>query len=223
MTRLALIRHAPTAWSATGRLQGRADVPLDPRARPDWRLPAALDGFRVVTSPLGRAVDTARLLGVEATVEPLLTEMDWGAWEGETVAGLRARLGAAMTGAEAEGLDFRPPGGESPRDVQARLAPLLRYLAERGEPTAAITHKGVIRAVFAEAAGWDMLGKPPVRLSWDAAHLFRLDRDGRPSVEALNLSLIRRPREGGGPGATAPSLALGSRLRGNDDGKRSRP
>lgn len=204
MTLLALIRHAPTAWSATGRLQGRADVPLDPSTLPDWRLPVALDGFRVVTSPLVRAVDTARVLGVDAEIEPLLTEMDWGAWEGETVAGLRERLGAAMTGAEAEGLDFRPPGGESPRDVQARLAPLLHYLAERGEPTAAITHKGVIRAVFAEATGWDMLGKPPGRLSWDAAHLFRLDREGKPTVERLNIPLARR-------------------LRGNDDGKRSRP
>ncbi|HEX5321357.1 MAG TPA: histidine phosphatase family protein, partial [Stellaceae bacterium] len=83
----------------------------------------------------------------------------------------------------------RPPGGESPRDVQQRLAPLLRDIARRGEPTAAITHKGVIRAIFAEAAGWDMLGKPPARLNWAAAHLFRLAPDGAPTVERLNLAL----------------------------------
>jgi probable phosphoglycerate mutase len=193
MTLLALIRHAPTAWSNEGRMQGRADVPLA-SPLPDWRWPAALDGFRAIASPLRRAVETARLLGISAEPEPRLTEMDWGDWEGETLAALRARLGPAMEDAEAQGLDFRPPGGESPRDVQARVAPLLRYIARAGGPVAGITHKGVIRAVFAQAAGWDMRGKPPARLSWEAAHLFWLDRDGAPRVERLNIPL----RDGGG-------------------------
>jgi len=218
MTVLALIRHAPTSWSKEGRMQGRTDVPLA-SPLPDWRWPAALDGFRVITSPLRRAVATARLLGVPADPEPLLTEMHWGDWEGETLAGLRQRLGPAMEDAEVRGLDFRPPGGESPRDVQARLAPLLRAIAGAGVSTAAITHKGVIRAVFAQASGWDMRGKPPVRLSWEAAHLFRLDRDGAPSIGELNVPLARHSREGGNPGASSGEVALDPRLRGNDDSK----
>lgn len=28
MTRLALLRHADTAWSVEGRIQGRRDIPL---------------------------------------------------------------------------------------------------------------------------------------------------------------------------------------------------
>lgn len=222
MILLALIRHAPTAWSNEGRMQGRADVPLA-APLPDWRWPAALDGFRVITSPLRRAVETARLLGVAAEPEPRLTEMDWGDWEGETLAQLRARLGAAMEDAEAAGLDFRPPGGESPRDVQARIAPLLHDLAKAGEPAAAITHKGVIRAVFALAARWDMLGKPPARLSWEAAHLFRLDRDGAPSIHELNLPLCRHFRESENPGRAMERLPLAPRLRGGDDSKRRGP
>ncbi|MGH7093663.1 MAG: histidine phosphatase family protein [Stellaceae bacterium] len=190
MTLLALIRHAPTEWSAAGRLQGRADPPLDPATLPEWRLPKALAGFRVIASPLCRAVETARLLGTAApAIEPRLVEMAWGAWEGQTLAELRARLGPAMAAAEAAGLDFRPPGGESPRDVQRRLVPLLAELAEAGGATAAITHKGVIRAMFALAAGWDMCGKPPDRLSWSGAHLFRLGAGGAPVVERLNLPL----------------------------------
>ena len=42
-------------------------------------------------------------------------------------------------------------------------------------PTLAVTHRGVIRAILAEATGWDMRGKPPARLDWDAVHLFMLD------------------------------------------------
>ena len=109
----------------------------------------------------------------------------------ETVAGLRARLGTEMAMAEAAGLDFRPPGGESPRDVQARVMSLLAEIARSGRPTAAITHKGVIRAVLALATDWDMRGKPPYRLSWSSAHLFRLDEAGWPAVMRLNLPLER--------------------------------
>jgi len=188
---LALIRHMPTAWNAAGRLQGRADTELDPRAMPDWRVPPELAGFRWLTSPLDRAVVTARRLRVDAAPAPALTEMAWGDWEGHTLAELRASLGAEMTVMEAKGLEFRPPGGESPRDVQGRVMPLLAEIAAGRRPIAAITHKGVIRAVLALATGWDMLGKPPYRLSWSAAHLFRLDPAGQPSVERLNLPLER--------------------------------
>jgi broad specificity phosphatase PhoE len=192
VTLLALIRHMPTEWNAAGVLQGRGDLPLALDLTPDWRLPTELDGFAWLTSPLRRAVETARRLGVcEAIVEPRLTEMAWGEWQGTSLAALRARLGAEMALAEAAGLDFRPPGGESPREVQVRIEPLLAEIARSGRPTAAITHKGVIRAVLALATGWDMRDKPPHRLSWAAAQLFRLDPAGRPAVERLNLPLER--------------------------------
>jgi broad specificity phosphatase PhoE len=196
MTLLGVIRHAATAWSEVGRLQGRSDPPLSPRgiacAR-DWRLPSELAGCRLLSSPLRRAVETARLFGCgEPALEPRLVEMAWGEWEGCRLAELRARLGERMTEDEARGLDFEPPGGESPRAVQLRLAPLLAEIARTGEPVAAVTHKGVVRALYALAAGWDMHTQPPCRLDWSAAHLFRLDPWGRPSVERLNVPLNRR-------------------------------
>ncbi|TMJ62708.1 MAG: histidine phosphatase family protein [Alphaproteobacteria bacterium] len=189
MTLLALVRHMPTEWNAAGRLQGREDLPLLMETAPEWRVPAELNGFLWLSSPLRRAVDTAHRLGIEPVIEPRLAEMGWGAWEGQTLAGLRARLGTEMAMAEAAGLDLRPPGGESPREVQARIMPLLAGIARSGKPTAAITHKGVIRAVLSLATGWDMRDKPPHRLSWSAAHLFRLDAAGRPVVARLNLPL----------------------------------
>jgi broad specificity phosphatase PhoE len=192
VTLLALIRHMPTAWNMAGRLQGREDLPLAVETAPDWLVPAELNGFRWLTSPLRRAVGTAHRLGIGAPViEPRLAEMGWGEWEGETLAGLRARLGTKMAMAEAAGLDFRPTGGESPREVQARVMALLAEIAHSDRPTAAITHKGVIRAVLSLATGWDMREKPPHRLSWSAAHLFRLDESGRPAVARLNLPLER--------------------------------
>lgn len=194
IARVWLIRHGPTAWNAEGRLQGRADIPLSPAGRAavaNWRLPEGLPGLPVVTSPLSRAQETAAILqlGREVTVEPRLTEMDYGAWEGETLAALRTRLGPALAENEARGLDFTPPAGESPRAVQARLRPLLAGWAAAGGARIAVCHKGVIRAVYAEAAGWDMTGKPPHRLAWDAAHGFDLGANGRPRIADLNRPL----------------------------------
>jgi probable phosphoglycerate mutase len=52
-----------------------------------------------------------------------------------------------------------------------------------------MTHKGVIRAVFALAAGWDMTTAPPSRLRRDCVHIFAVDAEGRPAVERLNAPL----------------------------------
>ncbi len=195
MTRLAFIRHAATAWNELGRLQGRADVPLSPLGRAAaarLRPPDMLAGADWVSSPLVRARATARLMGQRhVVIEPRLTEMDWGRWEGRRLATLRAELGEAMVENEARGLDFRPDGGESPRDVQARLAPWLAEVAASGHALVAVTHKGVIRAMLARATGWDMTGKPPARLAWSCAHLFALAADGAPAVEKLNVPLPR--------------------------------
>jgi probable phosphoglycerate mutase len=91
---------------------------------------------------------------------------------------------------EAAGLDFRPPGGESPRDVQKRLRPLLASLSR---PTIAVTHKGVLRALYALATGWAMTGKAPHKLSDGFAHCFGVDEDGAPVVRELNIPLERPP------------------------------
>ena len=182
MTRVALLRHADTAWSREGRIQGRSDQVLLENSVVN--LPQACRGMRIVTSPLKRCVQTAALLGApEAPREPRLVEMDWGEWEGQTIAALRERLGEQMRENEARGLDFRPPHGESPREVLLRVRTWLREVAT---PTLAVTHRGVIRAVLAQATGWDMRGKPPYKLDWSAAHIF-LVHDGKPSVERLNV------------------------------------
>jgi probable phosphoglycerate mutase len=148
--------------------------------------------MRVVTSPLARCVETAALLGApQAPREPRLIEMDWGRWQGERLADLRASLGAAMRENEERGLDFRPEGGESPREVLARVRGWLAETAAAATPTLAVTHRGVIRAVLAAATGWDMRGKPPAKLDWHAFHLFRLAADGGPALERPSVEIER--------------------------------
>lgn len=193
MTPLAVIRHAASDWSEARLIQGHSDRPLSPAGRREaaaWRVPAELAGFEWVASPLARARESAQILsGGDAAVEPRLIEMAWGAWEGRRLDALRIELGQAMAENEARGLDFRPPGGESPREVQRRLGPWLAGVDRRGRPTAAVTHRGVIRAILGLATGWDFLGKPPVRPDWSCAQLFVLEADGRPRLVRSNIPL----------------------------------
>ena len=194
MTLLALLRHAETDWSAQKRLQGRTDIPLNSAARAtlrDRRIPAVWGGLRPVSSPLLRCLQTAQCLQLSAVrPEPRITEMSWGDWEGRSLAELRATLGDDMRANEARGMDFQPPRGESPRMVWARVLPWLAEVAAARVPTLAVSHRGVIRVVFAAAMGWDMQGKPPAKLDWSCLHLFQLAPDGQPAVRQLNVPLL---------------------------------
>ncbi len=58
----------------------------------------------------------------------------------------------------------------------------------------AVTHLGVLRVMLAAATGWDMTGKPPVRLRSDALHRFAVDARGGVSIVECNVPLVTQPR-----------------------------
>jgi len=194
MTVLAMLRHGDTDWTRDRRIQGRTDIPLNDTGRAKIRsikLPAEVRDMRVVSSPLARCMETASLLGLgEVACEERVTEMHWGEWEGRRLDDLRSELGEAMRANEARGLDFTPPGGESPRLVLERVGRWLAEIARLDQPTLAISHRGVIRAIFCAASGWDMRGRPPLKFDWSALHLFQLDPAGRPNLYRMNVPVV---------------------------------
>jgi len=197
MSALILLRHGPTEWTAARRLQGRSDIPLSAAGRSaveTWRLPDRAAHCAWLSSPLCRCTETAEILyrryrpARAPRAEPRLTEMSFGEWEGQILTELRSIHGPVMAEREGRGLDFRAPGGESPRDVQDRLRPWLEELIADNSDILAISHKGVMRALYALASGWDMRGKPAHRLADNAIHEFELDRTGL-RLGRLNISL----------------------------------
>lgn len=195
MTILALVRHGLTSWNENKLVQGRSDIPLSKKGRTqvgNWRVPDEVKDFFIVSSPLIRAKETARaLFGKSIPTDDRLVEMNWSEWEGRSLNELRSELGNLMEAWEAKGLDFRAPGGESPREVQQRLKPFMRERAKTKKNTLAVCHKGVIRAVYALSINWDMTSKPPQKLKDDCVHLFELAKDGTPSVQQLDLPMIQ--------------------------------
>ena len=137
MTELVLVRHGETVWHAENRYAGRSDVPLTERGHEQaetlarWAAGAGLDA--VITSPLGRARDTARptcaALGLDARVDERLVEVDFGKGEGRTRGEMREAFPDALA-AFVERPASRPlPGGETGADAVARAAPALAEVA----------------------------------------------------------------------------------------------
>ena len=195
--RSAFLRHGPTDWNSEGRIQGRIDTPLSAAgvAKMAGLLPpAGFERVRAFTSPQLRARETAALLGFpHATPDERLAEHHWGTWEGLTREEILARDGPDAFARAGLGIDFTPAGGESTRDLLARVADFLRDVA-RGESDAiAVTHRGILRSAYTLATGWKMMTPMPEKLDLETALILALDKDGTPTIAELNAALRKRP------------------------------
>lgn len=176
MVQLAIIRHGHTPWNRAGRIQGRTDVALEDGAAAElgrFRLPDEWAHADVTASPLMRAVQTARIISDrKPTTDVALTEMDWGKWEGLHGADLKADPTSGFRDIEDWGWDWRPPEGESPSDMWARLEPWVMGLKN---DTVAVCHIGIMRALLAKAHCWSFEGPAPFRIKRNWLFLINVD------------------------------------------------
>ena len=192
MIRLALLRHGHTGWNRAGRIQGRSDIALDRQARSDlggFALPAPWDGAELWSSPLKRAVETARIVARRPPrTAPELTEMNWGDWEGKRGLDLVDQPGSGFRHIEEWGWDYRAPGGESPGELLDRVLPWALGLSA---DAVAVCHIGIMRVLLARAMGWNFSGPAPFTVKRNRLYLLRIDGDGL-RAEPEPLRLIRR-------------------------------
>ena len=203
-TTLLLVRHGETTWTRIGRIQGRADSPLHPEGAAQIRALAATllppdpewPGGRaclLVSSPLRRAVDSARVLRASlgpairgarlAAPDPRLAELDFGAWEGLTQPEVKARWPELLRSWKRQPDTVRLPGGETLAEARDRWRDFLadppwahRPWAEDAPPALAIvvTHAAMIRIALLEAAGAALGGFRAVAVPVASAHRLRL-------------------------------------------------
>lgn len=193
--KLALLRHGHTSWNREGRIQGRSDIPLDAEARAGLAqlcLPAPWDKADLVASPLLRAQETAAIVAGRTPIsEPALMEMNWGKWEGQHGAALRADPASGFRDIEDWGWGFCPPEGEPPSALRDRLRP---WLAGLKQDTVAICHIGVMRVILAMATGWDFDGPAPFRVKRNRLFLLTLSGDGQIVADPAPLRLPLKER-----------------------------
>lgn len=136
-----MIRHGETTANRDGLVAGRWDVPLTETGRAQARAltkhPIWVRPIFLVSSPLSRALDTARLAFPHLTPLPLqeLSERNWGLLETRPLA---AMLPRAQT----------PEGGEAWEAMILRVQAGIRLacLQSGNALPVLVCHSGVIRA-----------------------------------------------------------------------------
>lgn len=159
---LVLVRHGETEANAQRRLLGRAESPLTERGRAQAHALGGLLGpvARLVSSPLGRARETAAALGLPVPVEvdERWVEVDYGEYDGEPLGAVPAEVWQAWRADPG----FRPPGGETLVEMGARVRAACGELfaadgegARRDGDVVVVSHVSPIKAAVAWALGTD--------------------------------------------------------------------
>ena len=164
-----LLRHGQTEFNRAGRYQGALDSPLTEMGRAQAtamgaRLKALIgDGsdWRLQSSPLGRARQTAEIVGAalgidEIELEPRLREITLGKWDGLTMEDIDAQFPGALDGAKRYEWMFRAPSGESYGAMSARLKDWLDEALTDPRPRIAVSHGVAGRTLRAVVLGTGM-------------------------------------------------------------------
>lgn len=183
MKRLYLLRHGQTEFNVKKLVQGRCDSPLTDLGRKQAGMAAAwlkahdVVPDKVVSSPLGRAMDTAQLvatelLGPDAAVEPCegIIERSYGTFE-------EGPHDALPTDVWDPGEDLVPFGGEGSRALQERMVDTLTNImgSEGIETLLAVSHGSASRQFIKAAApeGFEL----PTKLPNCAIMIFNFDEE----------------------------------------------
>jgi broad specificity phosphatase PhoE len=174
-----LIRHAETEWSLAGLHTGRTDVSLTDagrrRARELGALLAGHDFALVLSSPLGRARETAELAGLGAHVQLRddLLEWDYGDYEGITTAEIRTSRPDWYLWRDGV------PNGETAEEVAARCDRVIEEVLSADGDVAVFAHGHVLRALSARWVGEPVSFGGRLYLSTGAVSVLGFEREVR--------------------------------------------
>ena len=164
-SRIFLVRHGATVLTAEDRFAGATDVELSDDGREQVRrLARRLAEEKIAAvyaSPLGRTVETARILaephGLEVQTRDGLREISHGRWEQMTRKEVDAAFPEEAAAWEKDPYTFAPAGGESGLAVTARALPVLMEIVRQhlGEDVLIVSHKATIRVLLCSLLGFD--------------------------------------------------------------------
>lgn len=154
---LYLIRHGETDWNREARYQGQRDIPLNTNGHAQAKRHGELlkrlvpdpSQFEFVSSPLGRAAETMRIIRTGLGLPPEsykivreIMELSYGHWEGKLASELPQLDPVGLRAKTQDPFGWRPHGGESYEDLETRVADWLSGLTRN---TIAVSHGGVSR------------------------------------------------------------------------------
>ena len=201
MVHVFLVRHGETALNASGVLRGQLDVPLNPTGEAEA---AALgEVFRevplcaVMSSPLRRAVDTARPVaaasGALLTIDDRLSDRFYGEWAGHALSQVEARFGSIDSAPLVEAWQMLEDRAEKAfLDAVAAAEASGAAVGDVKAGVALVTHDAVLRTLLGRllpalssarlalpTGSWSELVPATTGKQWRAVHLGELPESGR--------------------------------------------
>ena len=164
-SRIFLVRHGATVLTAEDRFAGATEVELSEEGREQVRrLAKRLAGEKIAAvyaSPMGRTVETARILaephGLEVQLRDGLREISHGRWEQMTRKEVEKAFPEEAAAWEKDPFTFAPAGGESGLAVTARALPVLMEIVREhvADNVLVVSHKATIRLLLSSLLGFD--------------------------------------------------------------------
>ncbi|MBC7708707.1 MAG: histidine phosphatase family protein [Rhizobacter sp.] len=186
--KIHLIRHGETEWSLSGQHTSRTDIALtaqgEQQARELGQRLRGIDFTRIFTSPRKRAQQTYALSGLTGVseIEPDLAEWDYGDYEGQRSADIRAaRPGWNL---------FRDgcPNGESPAQVCQRVDRFIDRLRASIGDVALFTHGHLGSVIAARWIGLSITNAENLPLATASLSVlaFKANNAGVPVIALFN-------------------------------------
>jgi len=164
-TRVFLVRHGATVFSAEDRFAGETDIELSDEGREQARKLAERLGTEkiaaVYASPLVRTLETARIVAKPHNLSVVrrdgLREISHGRWEQMTRQEVEEKFPEEAAAWEEDPYTFAPAGGESGLAVTARALPALVEIVRthHDENVIIVSHKATIRFLLSSLLGFD--------------------------------------------------------------------
>ncbi|MET0248798.1 MAG: histidine phosphatase family protein [Sphingobium sp.] len=183
---LHLMRHG--APETPGLLMGRTDgTPTEEGIAACIAQQRGLKISAIIASDLRRALAPAEAIGTQRNLSPLVDprwrELDFGAWEGMTVAAVDQN---AMARFWADPDKAPPPGGERWSTLVDRVAQAIDGLIP--VPTLVVTHGGAMRAALAALCGLTPAQSWAFALPYSALLSLHIWPGERPTAQITGLS-----------------------------------
>lgn len=195
-TRLYLIRHGQTQWNKDGRYQGWTDIALSEEGLVQADLLAKRFAFlpldAIYVSPLGRAIATAEPIAKEKNlplhVDEHFKEINFGEWEGHTIAELTEKFGKPYVDFFADPFENPMPGEGSFKTVGKRAMAGVEALLEKhkGQRIAIVSHGGLLRVLLVYLLQMDLAMYRSMWLTNTSISVVDIDPQGKKMLMTLN-------------------------------------
>jgi len=180
---ILITRHGQTEWNTVDRMQGRRDSALTERGKEQAKTLASVlesyDPDRIISSPLGRAKQTSRIIsehaGLPVEFDNRLKEVDIGSYSGLSKEDIDDQDPGFLERRAKNKWTCRWPKGESYADAAERVSGLARS-ANKLHGSVILAHRSLNRALLRELL--DLQPREALEIEQENDTLFEVRRNG---------------------------------------------